>query len=90
MTALPPDVTTAALGLVPLFHRVDPAALATLVAEATPRHLDAGEWLFHEGDNADRLFVVLSGRLRIVVMREGRRRRSGSSARERPSASSPS
>src|SRR4029079_17869971 len=45
--------------------------LATLILEAAPRHLEAGEWLFQEGDAADRLFVVLSGRLRIVVTRDG-------------------
>jgi len=59
------------LGVVPLFHRVEAPALDTLIREAAPRHLEAGEWLFHEGDDADRLFVVLSGRLRIVVTREG-------------------
>ncbi len=74
MTAVTPDPTAAALGLVPLFHRVDATALATLIQDAAPRHLHAGEWLFHEGDDADRLFVVLSGRLRIVVMREGEQR----------------
>jgi NTE family protein len=60
-----------ALRLVPLFHRVDPSSLAALAREAVPRHVEAGRWLFREGDDADRLFVVLSGRLRIVVTREG-------------------
>ena len=78
------------LGLVPLFHRVEAAALATLIREAEPRHLEAGEWLFHEGDDADRLYVVLSGRLRIVVTRDGAPNWSGSSGRERLSASWPS
>ena len=72
MSGATEEVTTAALGLVPLFHRVDEAALATLIRESSSRHLEAGEWLFHEGDDADRLFVVLSGRLRIVVTREQR------------------
>ena len=71
VTTSPQDVTTAALSRVPLFHRVDEAALSTLMREAVPRHLDAGEWLFHEGDAAGRLFVVLSGRLRVVVTRDG-------------------
>ncbi|WP_411277427.1 patatin-like phospholipase family protein, partial [Gaiella sp.] len=71
MTAAPVDAMIAALGQVLLFHNVDESALATLMREATPRHLKAGEWLFHEGDDADRLYVVLSGRLRIVVTRDG-------------------
>lgn len=66
-----PDVPTSPLARVPLFHRVDVTALAALMREAAPRHLEAGEWLFHEGDDADRLFVVLSGRLRVVVTRDG-------------------
>ncbi len=74
MSGATEEVTTTALGLVPLFHRVDEAALATLIRESSSRHLEAGEWLFHEGDDADRLFVVLSGRLRIVVTRESEQR----------------
>ena len=65
------NATAEALALVPLFHRIDATALAVLAQEATLRHVEAGRWLFREGDDADRLFVVLSGRLRIVVTREG-------------------
>ena len=53
MSGATEEVTTTALGLVPLFHHVDEAALATLIREASSRHLKAGEWLFHEGDEAD-------------------------------------
>ncbi len=70
MTTVPTDVETA-LARVPLFQRVDPTALIALTEDATPRHLEAGEWLFYEGDDADRLYVVLSGRLRVVVTRDG-------------------
>src|SRR3954451_6250590 len=63
-----------ALGLVPLFHRVDAASLSVLAREAKPRHVEAGSWLFREGDAADRLFVVISGRIRIVVRRDGEAR----------------
>jgi NTE family protein len=71
VTSGPTDGAAEALGLVPLFHRVDPASLAALARDATPCRVEAGRWLFREGDDADRLFIVLSGRLRIVVTREG-------------------
>lgn len=42
-----------------------------LLAAAEPILLPAQEWLFHEGDAADSLFFVVSGRLRVVVERGG-------------------
>ena len=51
----------------PLFHGVEPATLAALERDAVRHHLEAGSWLFREGDPADGLFVVVSGRLRVVV-----------------------
>jgi predicted acylesterase/phospholipase RssA/CRP-like cAMP-binding protein len=65
------SATAEALALVPLFQRVDAAALSVLERNAKHRHIEAGQWLFHEGDDADSLFVVMSGRLRIVVTGEG-------------------
>lgn len=38
-----------------------------LVAQATPVHVKAGSWLFHEGDEGDSLYVLLSGRLDVVA-----------------------
>jgi NTE family protein len=45
-----------------------------LVEAAEPTRLNAQEWLFHEGDPGDRLYLVQSGRLRVVAEREGRSR----------------
>ena len=45
-----------------------------LLAAAEPTALLAQEWLFHQGDAADRLFFVVSGRLRVVVERGGEQR----------------
>jgi NTE family protein len=42
-----------------------------LLAVAQQVRLPAQEWLFREGDAADRLFFVVSGRLRVVVERDG-------------------
>src|SRR4051794_27017962 len=66
-----------ALGLVPLFHRVDAASLSVLAREAKPRHVEAGSWLFREGDAADRLFVVISWGIRVVVRGGGGGRAGG-------------
>jgi NTE family protein len=38
-----------------------------LLAAAAPVRLRARDWLFREGDDADRLYFVVSGRLRVVV-----------------------
>src|SRR3954468_2517777 len=42
-----------------------------LLAAAEPVTIAAQEWLFREGDPADRLFFVVSGRLRVGVERDG-------------------
>ena len=42
-------------------------ALEALAADARPRRALAGDWVIREGDDADELFVVLRGRLRVVV-----------------------
>ena len=48
-----------------------PLVQERLVAAAVPVALSAQEWLFHEGDSADGVFFVVSGRLRVVVERDG-------------------
>src|SRR4051794_21698675 len=42
-----------------------------LLAAAVPVRLPAQEWLFRAGDPAERLYFVVSGRLRVVVERNG-------------------
>lgn len=45
-----------------------PEELRNAVAErAAIRKLAAGEWLFHQGDVGDAMFVVLSGRVEVVL-----------------------
>jgi CRP-like cAMP-binding protein len=60
---------------IPLFAGVedarDESALegspwAELAAQATRKRMVAGEWLWHEGDAGDSLYVVLTGRLEVV------------------------
>ncbi|MEA2478475.1 MAG: hypothetical protein QOJ07_397 [Thermoleophilaceae bacterium] len=42
---------------------------AALAAAATPQRLLAGDWLWHQGDEGDSLYVVLTGRLEVVLER---------------------
>ena len=57
----------AELAQVPLFQGVTSDALARLAERATTRQLEAGASLFREGDPADCLYVVRSGRLQVIV-----------------------
>jgi NTE family protein len=54
------------LAAVPLFAGLDPELRQALAAKARTVHLAAGEWLFHEGDLGDAMYVVRAGRLEIV------------------------
>ena len=50
-----------------LFRRLPPDVRTALESGAEERHLNAGDWLFHEGDPADDVYVVRTGRLDVVV-----------------------
>jgi NTE family protein len=60
-------VSSSTLAGVPLLAGADPEALDALAADARPRRALAGDWVIREGDEADDLFVVLRGRLRVVA-----------------------
>ncbi len=59
-----PDLATAAL-----FRTVDPCALEILLPGLEWQILPGGATLFRAGDAADSMYIVLSGRLRILIMR---------------------
>jgi EmrB/QacA subfamily drug resistance transporter len=61
------DVSGSALAAAPLLSRLPDDARARLEAGAEPVSLAAGEVLFHEGDDADGLYVVKAGRLDVLV-----------------------
>ena len=50
-----------------LFAYLDPDGLRQLAARSTIRRYTRGEVVFHEGDPGDWLFVVASGRVKVVV-----------------------
>jgi len=51
---------------VPLFAGLPEADTAALAEQATTVTVPAGEWVFHQGDIADAMYVVRSGRLHVV------------------------
>ncbi|WP_339822932.1 cyclic nucleotide-binding and patatin-like phospholipase domain-containing protein [uncultured Parasphingorhabdus sp.] len=55
------------LGRNPLFQGVSPEALSALQSASTMRPVTGGEALVRQGDDADALYFVESGRFRVVV-----------------------
>lgn len=51
----------------PLFGGLPDESLDALSRGATDRFLEAGEWLFRQGDSGDALFVVAHGSVEMVV-----------------------
>ncbi|HEX2128941.1 MAG TPA: cyclic nucleotide-binding and patatin-like phospholipase domain-containing protein, partial [Solirubrobacterales bacterium] len=64
-----PRPTTAAdaLGATPLFSDLDHGTVESIAARATPIELEAGQWLFRQDDPPDSLYVLVSGRLEVLV-----------------------
>ena len=57
--------TPADLAKVPLFSRVSPADRERLIPLSTIREYDRGDVVFHEGDDSDSFYVVLTGRIKV-------------------------
>jgi NTE family protein len=64
-------VSVSTLGGVPLFAGADREALEALAADAVPCRVLAGDWVLREGDEANDLFVVLRGRMRVATRGDG-------------------
>jgi len=67
------EETIALLHGVPLFGTLSDDDLLEVAAVTVPRHFDAGEVVFREGDRSNTCYVVRSGRARAVREHSGRR-----------------
>jgi EmrB/QacA subfamily drug resistance transporter len=56
---------------VSLFADIEPSLRNALADRSTTAHLDAGQWLFHQNDSADSMYVVRVGRLHVIDERSG-------------------
>jgi CRP-like cAMP-binding protein len=54
------------LARVPVFEELGPAELSAVAEVAVPRSFEAGEAVFHEGDQSSTCYVVGSGRARAI------------------------
>ena len=61
-----PKTVAELLADVPMFGSLAPATRAAVAARTSVVSLPAGQWLFRQGDDADALYVVRTGRLEIV------------------------
>ncbi len=61
------------LATIPLFGDLDPASLYDLIRKVRVVSLSAGEMLFRQGDEANSMYVIVSGA--VVPIAEGERRR---------------
>ncbi len=67
-----PKSVSELLAEVPMFASLAPATRDAVAERASVVSLRAGEWLFRQGDDADALYVVRTGRLEIVDETPGR------------------
>jgi hemerythrin-like metal-binding protein len=58
---------SAFLGGLPLFRNVAPEDLVRLAAACRERRLSRGEILFHKGDKARSLFLVIGGQMKLAI-----------------------
>jgi CRP/FNR family cyclic AMP-dependent transcriptional regulator len=59
-------VDTGTLRTAPIFGELEDAEVARLLDVARPQHCHKGECLFLLGDHADRLYVVLTGKIELT------------------------
>jgi CRP-like cAMP-binding protein len=55
------------LRAIPLFARIEPSKLKLLAFTSERVRYSAGDFLFHQGDDADAAYIVLNGDAEVVV-----------------------
>lgn len=55
------------LATIPMFEKLDERELDGLLGAARAKHVPAGQELFHKGDRGSQVFVILSGRLKVMT-----------------------
>jgi CRP/FNR family cyclic AMP-dependent transcriptional regulator len=55
----------------PFFEGLDPSIIALLAGCAVNTHFDQGDWLFRQGEPADRFYVIRKGRVALEVHSPG-------------------
>lgn len=68
---MPPDEIVSLLSKVELFRGLDAEILGAIVPRMSEETFRRGAVLFHEGDDGDRLYVLLTGKVRVYVERLG-------------------
>ncbi len=66
------DTDEALIADVSIFAELPPAARLEIAEQARIVHVAGGEWLFRQGDSADSMFVVRSGRLDVLLESDDR------------------
>jgi NTE family protein len=61
-----PESAADFLAHVPLFAGLEPSLRKQLAARTRTARVDAGQWLFREGEVGDAMYVVRAGRLQVV------------------------
>jgi CRP/FNR family cyclic AMP-dependent transcriptional regulator len=67
MSAASTAVSTTVLKSMPMFASFSPEQLRELVAMTTRRSAPRGTAIMHEGDPVDSLYIVISGRLKVMM-----------------------
>jgi len=66
MAATSDQEAVSLLSGVPVFETLDPRELARIAQLAVPRHFDAGQVVFREGDASDTCYIVRAGHARAI------------------------
>jgi len=70
VSAVKPEQAVSYLKQTRLFGELDPEALARLADRAIERTYKKGQLIFYQGDPAEALFIVIEGRIKVVVVNE--------------------